>query len=46
MTACDYLICGAGIAGASIACELASHGRVVVAEQEDGIASSAACVEP
>ena len=31
----DYLVCGAGIAGASIACELAAHGRVLVCEQED-----------
>ena len=35
MTACDFLVIGAGIAGASIACELALEARVVVAEQED-----------
>ena len=35
MAAYDYLVCGSGIAGASIACELAPHGRVLVVEQED-----------
>jgi len=35
VTACDYLICGAGIAGASMAFELAPHASVIVAEQED-----------
>ena len=35
MTACDFLICGSGIAGASIACELAAHARVLVVERED-----------
>lgn len=35
MTAYDYLICGSGIAGASMAYELAPHGRVLVAEQEE-----------
>jgi D-arginine dehydrogenase len=35
MTACDFLVIGAGIAGASIACELALEASVVVAEQED-----------
>ncbi|MFI4974240.1 MAG: NAD(P)/FAD-dependent oxidoreductase [Caulobacterales bacterium] len=35
MPAFDYLICGSGIAGASIASELAAHGRVLVTEQED-----------
>jgi len=34
MTACDFLVIGSGIAGASIACELAAHARVIVAEQE------------
>lgn len=33
--ACDYLICGSGVAGASLAFELAAHGRVIVAERED-----------
>ncbi len=31
----DFLIVGAGIAGASLAWELASHGRVLLAEAED-----------
>ncbi len=31
----DYLICGSGIAGASLAYELASHGKVLVVEAED-----------
>src|SRR4051794_28009967 len=31
----DFLIIGAGIAGASAACELSRHGRVVVLERED-----------
>lgn len=35
MAACDYLICGSGVAGASMAFELAAHGRVIVVEQED-----------
>jgi D-arginine dehydrogenase len=35
VTSFDYLVCGCGIAGASIACELAAHGRVLVVEQED-----------
>ena len=35
MTAADFLVIGSGIAGASIACELAPHARVIVAEQED-----------
>lgn len=35
MTRCDFLICGSGIAGASLAYELASRGRVIVVEQED-----------
>jgi len=35
MSACDFLVCGAGIAGASIAAELASGASVVVAERED-----------
>lgn len=35
MITCDFLICGSGIAGASLAFELAPHGRVVVVEQED-----------
>ncbi len=35
MSAYDFLICGSGIAGASIACELAAHARVLVVERED-----------
>jgi len=35
MSPYDFLVCGSGIAGASIACELAPHGRVLVAEQEE-----------
>jgi len=31
---CDFLVVGAGIAGASAAAELAQHGRVVVLERE------------
>ncbi len=34
MESCDFLIIGAGIAGASIAFELAPHGRVIVLERE------------
>lgn len=37
MESCDFLVVGAGIAGASAAYELAAHGRVVVLERE-GIA--------
>jgi|TARA_R100000501_G_scaffold4652_1_gene9969 D-arginine dehydrogenase len=32
---CDYLIVGAGIAGASLAWHLAPHGRVIILESED-----------
>jgi len=35
VTACDFLVIGAGVAGASIAAELAAHASVIVAEQED-----------
>ena len=35
MASCDYLICGSGVAGASMAFELAAHGQVIVVEQED-----------
>jgi D-arginine dehydrogenase len=35
MSACDFLVCGAGIAGASIAAELAGDPSVVVVERED-----------
>jgi D-arginine dehydrogenase len=35
MSACDFLVCGAGIAGASIAAELAGGANVVVAEREE-----------
>jgi D-arginine dehydrogenase len=35
MSACDFLVCGAGIAGASIAAELAGAASVVVVERED-----------
>ncbi|HOW48764.1 MAG TPA: FAD-dependent oxidoreductase, partial [Rubrivivax sp.] len=31
---CDFLIVGAGIAGASVAYFLAPHGRVVLLERE------------
>ena len=34
METCDFLIIGAGIAGASVAYELAEHGRVIVLERE------------
>ena len=34
METCDFLIIGAGIAGASVAFELAAHGRVIVLERE------------
>jgi D-arginine dehydrogenase len=34
MTSCDFLVIGAGIAGASVAHFLAPHGRVVVLERE------------
>jgi D-arginine dehydrogenase len=32
---CDFFVVGAGVAGASIAAELAAHASVVVAEQEE-----------
>jgi D-arginine dehydrogenase len=32
---CDFLIVGAGMAGASVGYELAQHGRVIVLERED-----------
>lgn len=35
MSACDFLVVGGGIAGASIACELAPNSRVILAEQEE-----------
>ncbi len=35
MRSCDFLVVGSGIAGASIACELAAHARVLVVERED-----------
>lgn len=35
MSSVDFLIIGSGIAGASLACELAPHGSVLVCEQED-----------
>jgi D-arginine dehydrogenase len=35
MSACDFLVCGAGIAGASIAAELADAASVVLADRED-----------
>ncbi|RMD63062.1 MAG: FAD-binding oxidoreductase, partial [Alphaproteobacteria bacterium] len=35
MEKCDFLIIGAGIAGASAGYELAAHGRVIVLERED-----------
>lgn len=34
MTACDFLVIGAGISGAAAAYELAAHGKVVVLEAE------------
>ncbi len=35
MQTCDFLVIGAGIAGASAAYELAAHGRVIVLEREE-----------
>jgi len=35
VTSFDFLVCGCGIAGASLASELAAHGRVLIVEQED-----------
>ena len=35
MTAFDFIVCGSGIAGSSIAFELAAHGSVLVVERED-----------
>ncbi|HEY7901054.1 MAG TPA: FAD-dependent oxidoreductase [Caulobacteraceae bacterium] len=35
MIDCDVLVIGAGIAGASIACELAAHAKVVIVEREE-----------
>ncbi len=35
MTAFDFIVCGSGIAGGSIAFELAAHGSVLVVERED-----------
>ena len=35
MSACDFLVCGAGIAGASIAAELADAASVVLVDRED-----------
>ena len=32
---CDFIVLGGGIAGASVACFLAPHGRVVLLERED-----------
>jgi D-arginine dehydrogenase len=34
VTGCDFLIIGGGIAGASVACFLAPHGRTIVLERE------------
>ncbi|HKA54251.1 MAG TPA: FAD-binding oxidoreductase [Candidatus Binatia bacterium] len=34
MKTCDFLVIGAGIAGASVAYELANHGRVILLERE------------
>lgn len=34
MNTCDFLVIGAGIAGASVAYELAAHGRVALLERE------------
>ncbi|HLB86312.1 MAG TPA: FAD-binding oxidoreductase [Terriglobales bacterium] len=35
MNVCDFLVIGAGIAGASVAYELAAHGRAVLLEREN-----------
>ena len=35
MTGCDFLVLGAGVAGASAAYELGAHGRVILLERED-----------
>lgn len=35
METCDFLVIGAGMAGASAAYELAAHGKVIVVERED-----------
>ena len=35
MTKCDFLVIGAGMAGASAAFELAEVGRVIVLEREE-----------
>lgn len=32
---CDFLVIGGGIAGASAACALSSHGKTLIAERED-----------
>lgn len=33
-SACDFIVIGAGMAGASAACELSAHGRVLLLERE------------
>ncbi len=35
MKRCDFLVLGAGVAGASAAYELGAHGRVILLERED-----------
>ena len=36
MTACDFLVVGGGVAGLSVAWQMARYGRVIVLEREAG----------